>query len=100
MVVSRREVANTLSKLKNLVSRVRWKSVEPIVVINCSAAIPYWQKKRETGIVVDVSESCLAKTSRAVLAWAGDSNTLSHGNGEATSTHTVGAHTRAIVIYR
>ena len=39
-------MANTLSKLKHLVSRVRWNSVDPIVVISCSAAIPYWKTKR------------------------------------------------------
>lgn len=33
-VVDSRLVANTLSRLKNLVSRVRWKSVEPMVVIS------------------------------------------------------------------
>jgi len=41
VVVDSRLVAKTLSRLKNLVSRVRWNRVEPIVVMSWSAAIPY-----------------------------------------------------------
>lgn len=40
-VIMRREVAKTLSRLKNFVSRVRWNSVDPTVVNNWSMAMPY-----------------------------------------------------------
>lgn len=54
-VVDNRLVANILSRLKNLVSRVRWKSVEPMVVMNWSAAMPYCNRKRGGAGDSDVS---------------------------------------------